>query len=487
MKLGSAFLRVFGHVMPTPSRIAASLVLTAGLVSARVEAADFGFSVTALPNPVVVSNTVVYSIDLTNTSGMALTAVQVTNAVSGPALFDGATNHLFSLNPLANPITTNNNAVIFQIDSMTNGETVHLTLGLSPLQVGFFTNAITVAATNVAGFSTNVVVDVIRANADLGVTITGPASGVLVNDLVTYRLTVTNLGPDAAPNVFLSNSLPADLQSVSVNPTNQMPPVTSNSLVFSLGTLASGGATNLFVTVQPTNAGLHVFSARVEAANVLDPNAANNTASLDLNVQTSLPGDLTVSIVSTQSFNPQTGLMEQIIRLTNVGTNDVAAARIVVSGLTNHLFNAVGTNGVNPFVVYAAPLATNQSVDLLLEYFVPSRLPVPDPTLTGLAISAVDLTPPSGTPVHIARLVMLPPRGAFPEFRVLIEFPAATNQTYLVLYSDDAGFTHAQMAQPAVVAPADRVQWIDYGPPKTTSRPAHASARFYRVVVSPNP
>jgi hypothetical protein len=31
------------------------------------------------------------------------------------------------------------------------------------------------------------------------------------------------------------------------------------------------------------------------------------------------------------------------------------------------------------------------------------------------------------------------------------------------------------------VAPADRVQWIDHGPPETLSRPTDTAARFYRV------
>jgi hypothetical protein len=35
------------------------------------------------------------------------------------------------------------------------------------------------------------------------------------------------------------------------------------------------------------------------------------------------------------------------------------------------------------------------------------------------------------------------------------------------------------------VAPANRVQWIDDGPPKTVSHPTNAMARFYRVRLNP--
>ena len=40
-----------------------------------------------------------------------------------------------------------------------------------------------------------------------------------------------------------------------------------------------------------------------------------------------------------------------------------------MTGLTNRLFNAVGTNTGNPFVYYSAPLAAGQSVGLLLQYY----------------------------------------------------------------------------------------------------------------------
>ena len=53
--------------------------------------------------------------------------------------------------------------------------------------------------------------------------------------------------------------------------------------------------------------------------------------------------------------------------------------------------------------------------------------------------------------------------------------------SYSVVYSDNVAFANALAAQPPIMAPADRVQWIDNGPPETLSRPAGTAARFYRV------
>jgi hypothetical protein len=68
---------------------------------------------------------------------------------------------------------------------------------------------------------------------------------------------------------------------------------------------------------------------------------------------------------------------------------------------------------------------------------------------------------------------------------MLIEWPAITNRTYTVVYSDNVLFSNAMMAPPSIVAPANEVQWIDYGPPTTTSAPTNAPVRFYRVFLNP--
>jgi hypothetical protein len=40
-------------------------------------------------------------------------------------------------------------------------------------------------------------------------------------------------------------------------------------------------------------------------------------------------------------------------------------------------------------------------------------------------------------------------------------------------------------AIPIVIAPANRVQWYDDGPPKTDSIPSTIGSRFYRVMLLP--
>jgi hypothetical protein len=132
----------------------------------------------------------------------------------------------------------------------------------------------------------------------------------------------------------------------------------------------------LNLTVQPTNAGTWTFVSKVSTNNVNDTNTANNVASTNVIVGTFIYGQLIATNFSPMVFEQQTSLMKQTVRLTNIGSNCVANARLIVSGLTNWLYNAVGTNNGNPYVVSTNQLNPNQFVDLVLKYFVPTRLPI---------------------------------------------------------------------------------------------------------------
>jgi uncharacterized repeat protein (TIGR01451 family) len=441
--------------------------------SIEVHAADFDLLVTSSPNPVVVDRELTFTIDLTNRMGFTVTNISVTNIFPESAL-------LFSVSNSYGGGLTNAGLLILLIDGLTNDQPARMTFSVIPTLVRELTNTTTV---NAFGFTntttTNITTTVVSGIADLAVGFSGPPAGVLINDWTTYTVGATNYGPDTVPNVMLTNTLPPDVKLIGVNPTNQNVTFTDGNLRFNLGTLASNAFSVFQVTVQPTNAGDVTLLAQVGAAGAFDTNADNNLATNMFSVGPFLTGQLVAFISSTQQFNPQTGLMEQTVTLTNAGESNAVSARVIVQGLTNRLFNAVGTNDGHPFVVYATNLAAGASVDLLLEYFIPKRLPVPDPTLVAVEVPTFSPTLPSGANVNITRLIILP------SGRILLEFPSVSNRNYTVLYSDDVTFSNPMMALPLVTAPADRLQWIDYGPPGTISSPASASYRFYRVIANP--
>lgn len=98
---------------------------------------------------------------------------------------------------------------------------------------------------------------------------------------VTYILTVTNNGPNAATGVTLIDTLPQNSTFLSSTPTGTR---NGNTVRFELGTLNPGASVTVRVMVQPTLAGSMTNSAVVSSA-VSDPVPGNNSASESTTIQ----------------------------------------------------------------------------------------------------------------------------------------------------------------------------------------------------------
>lgn len=454
------------------------LALALLFTGTKVEAQGrFDLSVTASSSTVLVSNSVTYTIYVTNLNADLPNTV-VTNTLPDSVEFVSAQS---SQGVISN---YNDKVIVFNLGTFVYTAVAQMNVTARPTTAGFFTNFVSVsyfAVTNIA--STNVVVEVTNTplpQVDLGVLISGPAQAVITNDLTSYEVAVTNAGPDAAPAVALTNSLPPGVILISASKSYTL---SGSNMVFNLGTLDNGGHTNVQISIQPTNVAVLTLSASVGASGVEDTNTTDNTASNSLPVISYLSGTLLAVTNSAQTLNLQNGLTEQSILVSNVGTNNVDAVRLVVTGLTNQLFNVVGTNNGNPFVIYGSGLATNQSVNLLLQFFPRGGFPFTNGQLQAFAVPVPDWTPPAAvstsTNINISRIVPMA------NGNMLIEFPAVSNRAYTVVYSDNVSFSNAMIAPPSIVAPANRVQWIDYGPPTTTNAPTKSVTRFYRVFQNP--
>jgi uncharacterized repeat protein (TIGR01451 family) len=458
--------------------LSALLGLGLMLAGARTEAQGFGISITNSATVIGVSNSLTYTINVTNLTAGTFVAF-VTNTFPATAQLLGA-----SITPGSATTTTVTNANGFSFNNILLNpvDTVPfiqtMTVMAEPTQIGFFTNTVVVAIFSVTNITVYMVTQVTNATvlqADLAVGMTAPASAVFTNDWMVYGVSVTNLGPNTVPNVMLTNTLPAGVGFISVSPSNHSYTVSTNgsNVIFNLGTLTNQAFRNFQLTVQPTNAGSLTFVSVVNTNNnVIDPNPANNSASANITVGTFIYDQLIATNNSGMSLNRQTGLMEQTVRLTNIGTNAVAAARVIVSGLTNRLYNAVGTNSGNPYVVYNATLDTNQFVDLVMEYFVPGRQPinVDNTNYTAVGVPFTDLSVTGGT----NGFFLITTNYFLPNHTFLIEFQSMPGSNYT--------FTTTRAAQPSIVAPANRTQWIDEGPPKTVS---NSPSRLYRVRLNP--
>lgn len=179
------------------------------------------------------------------------------------------------------------------------------------------------------------------------------------------------------------------------------------------------------------------------------------------------------------TLNPQTGLFEQNIRAHNAGssTNPIQTLIVLIRGLPSdvRVYNASGSSGGTPYVGYKLPLAAGESVNFLIEYYRSTRRIFTQPTFAPSVIPAVTNEPAMHRIIGVT--------NALYNGRFLIEFSATPGRRYEVQYSHD--MTTWKSATPTITAPADRVQWLDDGPPKTESPPASVPMRCYRVVELP--
>jgi hypothetical protein len=204
-------------------------------------------------------------------------------------------------------------------------------------------------------------------------------------------------------------------------------------------------------------------------------------------------GSVTLNIIGPRldvltglSFNPQSGLFEQLVRVTNPVPPPVAgtmsAARVLIGNLPAgaRVYNATGATNGQFYVQYDHALAPGESVDFMIEYHLLDRVNLPTPTLQAQVVRAATATePPSpNTALSIDRVMVT-------QGRLLLEFTAEPGRLYALQYSSD--MVNWRTAVPFLTAPANRVQWFDDGPPKTESKPEEIGLRLYRVLALPAP
>ena len=462
-----------------------------GLASVATAQNNFFLTVQTTPsNSIPVNSLVTYSIGVTNLSSFDANNVFVTNTLPASVQIVGETPSQ------SGTVSTNGNSLIFFVGLIPTGFSATMFVTAQPTAAGFFTNVVSVFSPQLTNFIT--VNSILLATnpasfGDLAVSITSPTQTLFPGDWTAYGIHVTNLGPNTVTNIVLTNSLAVGAKLLGVSPSSQAFTLSNNLAIFPIASLTNGGFENLTVRVQlPTNSGPALFSAGVNASSSQDTNSANNFASTNILVSDYFPSSLLVVTNSPQTTNRQNGLIEQTILVSNVGTSNADSVRVIVTGLTNVpvagftnlLFNASGTNNGNPFIVYASTLAPNQSVELLLQFYVRTRsaFPFKNSQLQAYAVSLPNLIAPqnaaTSTNLNFTRILPLPSGDMF------LEFKSTVGKVYTIVYTDNMSFSNALMAVPSIIATANYVQWIDYGPPATISKPG-SGMRAYRVFQNP--
>jgi uncharacterized delta-60 repeat protein/uncharacterized repeat protein (TIGR01451 family) len=189
-----------------------------------------------------------------------------------------------------------------------------------------------------AGSTSNTVMQVVNAVADLSISKADSPDPVNNGQTLTYTLSVANAGPDPASGVVVTDSLPATVTFGSASASQGTCTQASGMVSCALGSMASGGTATVTITVTPTASGTITNTATV-FGNETDPDPADNT---DTETTTVDPvADLSIA----KSCSPDRVVPGKTVRCTltvhNAGPD--GAQQVVVTDDLPEVVTVVGT------------------------------------------------------------------------------------------------------------------------------------------------
>ncbi len=316
--------------------------------------------------------------------------------------------------------------------------------------------------------------------ADLALTLTAEPEPVHQGGALTYTIAITNAGPAVAPACLLTDALPASVTFLGTTASQGTATFADGSVTCDLGAITNGATATVTIRVQPALEGSLTNTAAVTVnagGAVVDPNYGNDRASA---VSTVL-SPRRLEIITAPTPSPQTGLFDQVVRFTNVGTNPLPAVALLLGEVPTNVvvLNASGATTGRPYLQLRRPIAAGEAVEITVEFYQPDGSSFSSPVYA--AIEDTDFPPPP-TGENVATIpgpgsVVL--TGRLDQGRLVLEFPTEPGSQYLVQYRDSLGDVW-HTASTVFSAATDIVQWADDGPPQTAA-PSGAS-RFYRVI-----
>jgi uncharacterized repeat protein (TIGR01451 family) len=253
----------------------------AGVPVAAGNSADLAVQKSTPTTTAAAGSSITYTITVTNNGPGAANDVIVTDALPASLRFQ-------SIAPAATfncttPAVGTNGSITCIGGPLASGAVATFTLvtTVAPGATGSVTNSASASTSDtdpVAGNSSGTSGAVILGNADLSVTKTTPATQAQTGSTITYTITVTNNGPDAATNVVVADDLPAGLQFVSATPSqgtcNAADPVSC-----SIGTLANGASATVTLQAMVTATSGTITNSATATSDVGDGNPGNNGGS----------------------------------------------------------------------------------------------------------------------------------------------------------------------------------------------------------------
>jgi uncharacterized repeat protein (TIGR01451 family) len=274
-----------------------------------------------------VGDTITYVLTLSNNGPGAATNVQVTDLLPPGLTFVSATPSQGSYD---------SSMGLWTVGTIAAGTSQTLGLQAQVVSPNAETNTATISRSdqfdpNTANNSASATETPQQADLALTKTVDNPAP--FVGDAVTYTITLSNNGPDAATNVLLSDVLPAGLTFQSSTPSQGT--YDSSTGVWTVGTVTGGGSQTLLLVARVASPDPQTNTVTIAHADQFDPSTTNNVASATETPQQQ--SDLSVA-KTVDNARPNVGdLATFTVTATNNGPSpatNVTVSDLLPAGLT---------------------------------------------------------------------------------------------------------------------------------------------------------
>lgn len=319
-----------GDNSPTPTVNMVGLAITTAWCG---DVADLAIEKTADASQVTLGANVVYTITVTNNGPDAAHNVIVTDELTSATFVDG-TASVGVVSHLDGVVTAELGTLAANTSATVTVEVTTTEAGVIPNTAAVTGDAIDLNTSNNTD-SVNVTVD--ESRIDLVVDKTADAAEVTVGQNVTYTITVTNNGPDAASEVVVTDVIASSATFVSVSSSQGSASEDSGTVTAELGSLAANSSATVTLVVRADEVGTLSNTATVAAAEE-DLVPGNNTSSVDVAVKP-LEADLTITKTADLTTVTLGGQVTYTLLVTNNGPDDATSVTVtdVLDSAATHI------------------------------------------------------------------------------------------------------------------------------------------------------
>jgi uncharacterized repeat protein (TIGR01451 family) len=226
----------------------------------------------ARPTVVLYGRPFTFEVILTNAGPNDLTSVTVRDVWPEGAQIAGVTAQ-------EGACVVESGQVIWSLAVLDAGSSRWLRVSVIPNSLGVLTNRSELEADLVDPNETDNVLQTaveVLPIATLALALVDAPDPIMVNDRLTYTMTVTNQSPYLVPDVTLVDDLPVGVEVTGWTTTQGAVTRNGETLIFNLGNLASGAEATMTLLVKPNVVGAITNAARIASAyaDPLDPRLA---------------------------------------------------------------------------------------------------------------------------------------------------------------------------------------------------------------------